>query len=237
MHRGHNEHVMHNATGEPNIKSPEIIYKEFSHILSGCDTILDAMSFAATYILYNPSAKDLIHSMVNGKYYYGALDIRTKQGLLRDINRAGSKEEAFGIMRKALDGNVDDVYRRTMYRISNKKASKNNNEVVRPNKSYRITKPCPHCHYNVMADPNTTYVVCGYSNELLGYDWNGCGRDWCFRCGKILCKKWNDNELFLDTNRFHDGECCKKHAKSNNMQYPDDYCQCTNKYVDRNGFT
>ena len=73
---------------------------------------------------------------------------------------------------------------------------------------------------------NTAYVICGYPDANRGYDWKGCCSDWCFSCGKMLCKTWDRDDLNVESNRFHDDECCKIHAKKNGHSYPKDYCNC-----------
>ena len=105
------------------------------------------------------------------------------------------------------------------------------------NQKYNVnsfeTKKCPHCGYNITDKYNRAYIICGYNDEKKGYDWNGCGKDWCFRCEKILCKSWETHALHLEMNRSHNDECCSKHAKENNNKYPDDYCQCRNINITR----
>ena len=93
------------------------------------------------------------------------------------------------------------------------------------NNQYNISKKCPHCFHILNMPATTQYVICGYHNSTYGYDWNGCGRDWCFHCNKMLCKRWETNNLHLQMNRHHDDECCLIHAQENNYKYPDDYCQ------------
>lgn len=96
-----------------------------------------------------------------------------------------------------------------------------------------VTKNCPHCSKECTLPTGTEYTICGYTNSKTGYDLVGCGKDWCFECGKMLCKKWDIHQLFLDTNKHHDSECCKQHARDNNRIYEIDYCQCNNKNVTR----
>ena len=62
------------------------------------------------------------------------------------------------------------------------------------------------------------------NNTKNGYDLKGCGRDWCFKCEKILCKLWEQDSLFLEMNRYHTKDCCKKHSIKNNKNYEKDYC-------------
>lgn len=91
---------------------------------------------------------------------------------------------------------------------------------------------CPHCKNKNIGYSNSFYVICGYSEK--GFDWKGCGKDWCFRCEKKLCKNWNFDLLFNKLNRYHDGKCCKSNAIRIGDKYPDDYCQCQNENVNRN---
>lgn len=89
-----------------------------------------------------------------------------------------------------------------------------------------IEKECPHCGHLNKGTGNTNYIICGYTKK--GYDWEGCQRDWCFKCNKKLCKKWDVNELFLESNRIHN-TCCYRYAKKHNDNL-DLYCVCENKY-------
>lgn len=94
-----------------------------------------------------------------------------------------------------------------------------------------VTIYCPHCgHSRIKSDQE--YIICGYTSS--GYDWHGCNRDWCGICCKKLCKKWDEDNLFLPINRYHDGNCCKIHSEKTNCSYIDEYCQCSkNNFVKR----
>lgn len=94
-----------------------------------------------------------------------------------------------------------------------------------------IFKPCPHCNNVFIGNEKTTYLICGYSRK--GFDWKGCGKDWCFKCGKKLCKCWNIDSLFDISKRFHDKRCCKYYAHRLMEDY-DNFCQCKDWYVNRN---
>ena len=89
-----------------------------------------------------------------------------------------------------------------------------------------LSKNCPHCSNNCKGSIDTTYIICDYDDPLVGFKWNGCGKDWCFFCGKKLCKQWNEDKLYNDENRIHNKECCKKMAKKNGENYEEQYCQC-----------
>lgn len=94
-----------------------------------------------------------------------------------------------------------------------------------------VTKICPHCGLDKKDFSNIDYVICGHNNK--GFDWRGCGFDWCFKCEKKLCKCWNVNHLYNIKNRYHNSKCCKGHAIKTGALYPEEYCQCRNKYVKR----
>ena len=104
---------------------------------------------------------------------------------------------------KTLNGNEDDIFYRD---------------------DLKIYKSCPHCNKTFIGNKKTKYTICGYTNK--GFDWKGCGRDWCFRCGKKLCKCWNIDQLFNINNRFHNNKCCKSYAHKLDENYKDQYCQC-----------
>lgn len=115
----------------------------------------------------------------------------------------------------------------TLKRISHK-----NNLMECTNNGKKIIKNCPHCNNSGVYDENKDYVICGYDEK--GFDWQGCGCDWCFECGKRLCKNWDTHQLFNVYNRFHNGKCCKNHAFQKGLNYLEEYCFCNkNKFVKR----
>jgi len=92
-----------------------------------------------------------------------------------------------------------------------------------------LVKCCPHCQKMTKANKDTTYVVCGYTDK--GYDWEGCQKDWCFRCGKKLCKNWYADDLCSEQNRYHNRRCCKLQAYKNHESYAQNYCDCDKMHV------
>lgn len=98
----------------------------------------------------------------------------------------------------------------------------------------KIDKECPHCGRINTAPLGTKYIVCGIDTlGILPMDnfENVCLNDWCFACGKKLCKNWYKNQLYNEHNRKHDGSCCMEHALKTGGDYPNDYCQCHKKYA------
>lgn len=208
------------------------IYIQLKAILEGCDTVLDAIPFYNMYSEKYPEMKNMIHSLIYGKNYQDSLDIVSKQVMLNDIVLCDDKNNAINMMSKLVKKTNEPVYKRTIERIVNSKQYRKINN-TKINNNVNISKNCPHCSHVMNMPKNTDYVICGYSNTKQGYDWNGCGKDWCFRCNKMLCKSWESDTLNLKMNRYHDDDCCSKHAKLNKYIYPDDYCKCDNIYVRR----
>jgi hypothetical protein len=94
----------------------------------------------------------------------------------------------------------------------------------------KLEKRCPHCGRINSATIGTSYIVCGIDSRgiiPIDYSNNACLKDWCFTCGKKLCKSWYTDELYIKENRKHDGECCKIQSKKIGNKYLDDYCQCS----------
>jgi len=207
-----------------------IMCEEIKALISGCDTIMDATYFGDQYANKYPKLKFLIYSIIKGQLYPDNIDIKTKQDILRDVY-SSSYDDAEKMITILNSKSNDDIYKRTLNRIAKQKRQPRVDikRIVQQG-SY---KTCPHCENVMCAKNDANYVICGYNDTKLGYDWRGCGCDWCFKCGKMLCKKWHTDSLHCVINRIHTAECCKKHAIENDGTYPDDYCQCDNNYVCR----
>lgn len=220
-------------------------YVEFNNVLSGCRTILDAYYFGEKYNKLNPEMKSIVSSMINGKRYDQVLDMRTMMSVIELLDRVQYKDEAEEIVERYTKKTTDVVQLKALKKLIK-------NKLIRPTNKLKnydiqnyigiienmenidiITKPCPHCSHECESFINSNYVICGCTDFHKGWDWVGCKKDWCFSCGKMLCKSWEPNQLYVELNRYHDNECCRTHAKNNNKKYPDDYCQCHNKYVVR----
>lgn len=214
-------------------------YYEFSNILSGCRTILDAYYFAEKYSKNNPETKNLVSSMINGKKYEkNVLDLKTMRSLIEMLDNIKYRDEAEKLISEYSEMTTDKIQLKTLSRISKSKILRpvieniQLSEISKPSVE-NIIKNCPHCFKECIAPIDTEYTICGYTNSKTGYDLVGCGKDWCFKCGKMLCKKWDIHQLFLATNKHHDSECCKNHAKEHSKSYPENYCQCCNFNVTR----
>jgi hypothetical protein len=208
-------------------------YREFKNILSGCKTITDARYFGDLYIKRNPESKRMVISLLNGKKYGNKKDIKTFQKLLEKCVEMTSYEIIEMIQENYnLKDKDDDIQIRTLMRVAKYKKGHANSKIKKA-KNGEITKNCPYCNHTYSGTAETTHVICGYNDNHSGYDWNGCQRDWCFSCGKKLCKSWDENKLWLECNRIHNNICCHQHAEKSGSNYESEYCKCSNKYVHR----
>jgi hypothetical protein len=203
------------------------IYSQIKAICDGCDTIIDATIFCNEYCKQYPHLKQMITSYSYSRKYPDTIDFKTKQSSLNDVLRAKSRDDAISLISNFTIVTSDDVFRKTLERIAATKDFKKKEQPIITDILY-ISKKCPHCGHVICAPEMTNYIICGYHDQTKGYDWKGCGRDWCFQCEKMLCKKWEIDQLMIEENKTHDNKCCKKHAILNDKIYPDNYCHCIN---------
>jgi hypothetical protein len=201
--------------------------EEFKYILSGCRTIIDALYFAELYSKdKSEDNKNLIISMVYGEPYNNIMDLSSLREILNNMTNVMIENN------DNVNIYINDVLQtRIFIRISNIINKKCTKVYTKKNKS--IKKYCPHCSRKYISSITSEYVICGLEDEKNGFNWDGCGKDWCFKCEKKLCKIWSSDKLFLNINRCHDEECCKIHSKLNKNNYLFDYCQCKNLFVNR----
>ena len=130
--------------------------------------------------------------------------------LIDTITNEKYKEDIYAIFENKIQFNT--VQKKTLDRIIKNKP--NQKLDIYDNSKKKIiqkNKNCPHCGHINTSYKDNVYIVCGYTNK--GYDLEGCANDWCFGCGKRLCKNWMTHDLFMITNRFHNGKCCKNMLK------------------------
>ena len=176
----------------------------------------------------NPFELKLIESLINkDKFvdkiafdnfclYVKKLDVNFNMELISEIKTLTKDTAQLNTINRIIKNNHDKINNNQQYNIYRKKIKRN----------------CPHCNKVCVEYNDVPYIICGYSSNR-GFDWKGCGNDWCFLCGKKLCKSWDADRLYNKTNRFHDSRCCKIHAFRTNSNYLTDYCQCGNYYVQR----
>jgi hypothetical protein len=228
-------------------------FNEIRNILLGCKNINDAKYFTNLYLKKNPESKKLVYSMLYGKVYFDCNDLKIFSEIMKKINECEYQDSCDKLIQELFPSkNNNSIQLKTLTRILNnkkkeieKKPELNNSPpnfssapqffhqtYAKKTKQTENIKCCPHCSEKYIGSESTTHVICGYNDSHQGYNWIGCQRDWCFSCGKKLCKSWNENKLYLEPNRIHNSECCKQHA-ANKCEPYDNYCQCNNKYVNR----
>lgn len=86
-------------------------------------------------------------------------------------------------------------------------------------------KQCPWCARWCLKDDACNYIfACGLQSHGRGFMMGaGCGRAWCWHCGKKFCGLYINPETgkkMPDAKEHHTAECCKNdlHFKQN------DYC-------------
>lgn len=223
----------------------EYIYKGFRNVLTGCSTLLDATYFSMKIIEKNPETADLVRSMINGKNYYHSINMSKIRQNLIELDNCVYRDEVEEKIDRFSKESYDPVQQKAFTRIIRLKPTrplkKREEHIYKFKKDVKltyITKSCPHCKRECKALPETNYIICGKDDiNNDGFDWleaDWCGKEWCFSCGKILCRGWMSDMLDIVINKPHDSKCCKEHAKKNNNKYPEDYCQCINEHVKRN---
>lgn len=214
-------------------------YNIFKNILSGCKTMVDAIYFVDKIIKLCPQSRDLLIGMIHNKKYDKSYDIRSMAHVLNQLELQIYREDIDEFIDKNIKSHVDLIQLTSLIRLSkfkpikihdvqDKRINVTFNNTDNDNIDYDqdfISKKCPHCGIQVRLNNIIEYVICGYIDNNKGYDWNGCGKDWCAKCNKMLCKSWEHDQLFITFNRSHDKKCCEKHAHENNINY-ELFCSC-----------
>lgn len=219
------------------------IYIKMKAILSGCRHISDAHYLANQFIEKYPQYKDFIYGLVYGKTYEDELSMQMLRLVVSEISRLEYTDDVINVIdTRCSEKKITSIQNRTFLRLSKMKKDKPfvPNNVYRAVTGGKIIKKCPHCKHEREGCDDTNYVICGYRSGNShggggggGYDLRGCQRDWCFRCGKMLCKNWSEHQLFVKSNRYHVKSCCMQYALENNLNYMKDMCQCNNEHVNR----
>lgn len=85
-------------------------------------------------------------------------------------------------------------------------------------------KQCPHCQRWALKDAACNYVfACGLTTEGVFKVGTGCGKSWCWQCGKKYCGIYMDPETGhkrADAKDMH-AACC---ATEEGFKQ-EDYCQ------------
>ena len=77
-------------------------------------------------------------------------------------------------------------------------------------------KECPWCQRWCLKDNACSYIfACGLDDKGIFHIGFGCGRSWCWNCGKKYCTPYYNletgvREVVAKDN--HDAECCRKES-------------------------
>lgn len=73
-------------------------------------------------------------------------------------------------------------------------------------------KQCPWCFRWALKDNNCNYIfACGLDEKGVYHKNAGCGRSWCFCCGKKYCGQYidlNSGKRAANAKDSHDNFCC-----------------------------
>lgn len=221
----------------PIINNKELydFYYKYKPVIMGARTTNDAI-FIINKLDINQKFRNILLNLINGINYPNILDNTEFIETFAEINNIKYKEDAYEFINKIMLRKTNDLAQiKCLTRKANKKPLKPQyillKDIYKPVNT-TIDKSCPYCNHICKGTEATDYMICGYGEN--GYDWEGCGKDWCFRCDKLLCKSWDIDQLYIQENRLHDSECCKKQATDKKKNYLSEYCQCNNTAVKRN---
>lgn len=175
-----------------------------------------------------PNERQLLNSYRGAMVCQKRMDPSSMELYLNIMSYIPTKDEGNRFLSELHDKTMDPAQLNAFKRIVKSKSDDHPLNVTK-NEHH---KQCPHCgRVNHFINSVDSYIICGYSAR--GFDWKGCGHDWCFDCGKKLCKQWENNSLYVQSNRQHDTQCCTNHARSIGDNFLTNYCQCNNKNVSR----
>lgn len=87
-----------------------------------------------------------------------------------------------------------------------------------------VAKQCPWCERWCLKDNACDYVfACGLDCEGTFHVGSGCGRTWCWACGKKYCSPYYDavtGQRLREAKDHHDQVCCTAEEGF----YREDYC-------------
>ena len=84
-------------------------------------------------------------------------------------------------------------------------------------------KMCPWCERWCLKDAACNYVFsCGLETTGTFRIGSGCGKSWCWECGKKFCGQYNDpatGQKTATAKEQHDENCCKNTTDFKKMDY------------------
>lgn len=74
-------------------------------------------------------------------------------------------------------------------------------------------KQCPWCERWCLKDKACNYIfACGLQDNNVFKIGQGCGRSWCWQCGKKFCSQYYDpvtGKKHPNAKESHDAQCCR----------------------------
>jgi hypothetical protein len=74
-------------------------------------------------------------------------------------------------------------------------------------------KQCPHCQRWALKDDACNYIfACGLETSNRFQKNHGCGKSWCWGCGKKYCGQYYDPataQKLVTARDNHDANCCQ----------------------------
>ncbi len=214
------------------------LFEEFNNKIKNINLYSKAIDVYNDYVTKsnNNTIHKLMKSVIDDNRYTKKLSREEFFDLITRIAKINFRDDCMDILDDIFSYTKDGAQINTIKRVINLKPMKPDlvplsNLRTIPKKEKIVSKSCPHCGMMKTENSDAQYVICGYGSR--GFDWKGCGFDWCFDCARKLCKCWNVNLLYNLKNRFHNNKCCKSHALKTGSVYPEEYCQCRNKNVMR----
>jgi hypothetical protein len=75
-------------------------------------------------------------------------------------------------------------------------------------------KQCPWCKRWCLKDNACAYIfACGLDDKNVFHVGLGCGKSWCWTCGKKYCSQYYDplsGKMLPDAKNHHTARCCKE---------------------------
>lgn len=200
------------------------ILEKYKIIFSGFTNHEDINNMCNLLRLSNEE-KHIVINYFNTMQLQQMISYNEFDNIIQKVDKLTTQEDVYEYLYKLSYKTFNKIQLNTIIRIASIKPQRtitNKSNV----KILKYKKACPHCSHKNIINEYSDYVICGYSDIRNGYDWMGCGRDWCAKCGRKLCKKWDSDNLFLLENRHHNISCCMLHAKQNGLDHQIDYCNC-----------
>ena len=82
-------------------------------------------------------------------------------------------------------------------------------------------RQCPHCQRWALKDNACSYIfACGLDEKNVFHPQSGCGKSWCWTCGKKYCGQYySSNGVKLTNAKDSHGDCCKHEEGFTQSEY------------------